>query len=82
MSETSELELVEIKLELASSPEMVEIDMPDTPTLELNSTDAMPHPDEIAQPVLEKGSYILDDYLFHVRSNCRMMEFVVTKVGF
>ena len=67
MSETSEIEMVEIKLELASSPEMVEIDMSDPPKLEHNTTDAMPHPDEIARPVLEKGSYILDEYLFHVR---------------
>ena len=67
MSETSELELVEIKLELASSPEMSEIDMPDAPILEQNTTDNMPHPDEITRPVLEKGSYILDEYLFHVR---------------
>ena len=43
MSETSEIEMVEIKLELASSPEMVEIDMSDPPKLEHNTTDAMPH---------------------------------------
>ena len=67
MSETSEIEMVEIKLELASSPEMVEIDISDAPTLEENTIDAMPHPDDIARPVLEKGSYILDEYLFHVR---------------
>ena len=59
MSETSEIEMVEIKLELASSPEMVEIDMSDAPKLEENTTDAMHHPDEIARPVLQKGSYIL-----------------------
>ena len=61
MSETSEIEMVEIKLELASSPEMVEIDMSDPPKLEENTTDAMPHPDEIARAVLEKGSYIVDE---------------------
>ena len=61
MSETSEIEMVEIKLELASSPEMVEMDMSDAPTLEENTTDAMPHPDEIARAVSEKGSYIVDE---------------------
>lgn len=61
MSETSEIELVEIKLELASSPEMVEMDMSDAPKLEENTTDDMPHPDEIARVVLEKGSYIVDE---------------------
>jgi len=54
MSETSEIEMVEIKLELASSPEMVDIDMSDAPTLEENTADAMPHPDEIARTVLQK----------------------------
>ena len=61
MSETSEIEMVEIKLELASSPEMVEIDMSDPSMLEENITNAIPHPDEIARAVLEKGSYILDE---------------------
>ena len=61
MSETSEIEMVEIKLELASSPEMVEIDSSDAHKLDENTTDAIPHPDEIARAVLEKGSYILDE---------------------
>ena len=72
MSETSEIEMVEIKLELASSPEMVEIDISDEPKLDENTNDAMPHPDEIARTGLEKGSYILDEYLFHVRYNIKM----------
>ena len=58
MSETSEIEMVEIKLELASSPEMVEIDMSDDPKLEEKTTNAIPHPDEIARAFLEKGSYM------------------------
>ena len=61
MSETSEIEMVEIKLELASSPDMVEIDSSDADKLEENTTDAIPNLDEIARAVLNKGSYLVDE---------------------